>query len=45
VIRQGTLKAAMPGWGRTLADDDIRAVTAYVFYLARHKVPDELRKP
>ena len=35
----------MDGWGNVLDPPQIRAVTAYVYYLAKRPVPDELRLP
>jgi hypothetical protein len=33
----------MTGWGNVLDPPDIRAVAAYVYYLAKRPVPEELR--
>jgi cytochrome c oxidase cbb3-type subunit 3 len=44
VINKGVPTASMPGFGRTLGAEDVRSVTAYVYYLARREVPAELRK-
>jgi cytochrome c oxidase cbb3-type subunit 3 len=43
IIAGGVEKAAMPGWESTLGEKGVRSVTAYVFYLARRPVPEELR--
>jgi mono/diheme cytochrome c family protein len=43
VVSEGVTNASMPGWGRTLGPDRVRAVTAYVLYLAGRKVPAEWR--
>jgi mono/diheme cytochrome c family protein len=45
VISQGVEGTRMAGWGQVLEPSQIRAVTTYVFYLARQPVPEELRKP
>lgn len=45
VVRDGVKDTAMPGWGKVFGPDDLRAVTAYVYYLARRDVPKSLRKP
>ena len=45
VIAQGSEGTSMPGWELALKPDGLRAVTAYVFYLARRPVPDALRGP
>jgi cytochrome c oxidase cbb3-type subunit 3 len=43
VVTQGVRDTSMPGWRGTFTADEIRAVSAYVFYLAGRTVPDELR--
>lgn len=45
VIDKGVANSAMPGWGRTLGAADLRAVAAYVYYLAGRGAPEPLRKP
>jgi cytochrome c oxidase cbb3-type subunit III len=35
----------MDGWGRVLDPPEIKAVAAYVYYLAKRTAPEELRKP
>jgi cytochrome c oxidase cbb3-type subunit 3 len=45
VISKGIPETRMTGWGQLLEPSQIRAVTAYVFYLARQPVPPELRSP
>jgi cytochrome c oxidase cbb3-type subunit 3 len=45
VLREGVPDSAMPAWKETLSDEQLRAVAAYVYYLARHDVPEVLRKP
>jgi mono/diheme cytochrome c family protein len=45
VIAQGSPQTAMSAWGGVLDDAEIRAVAAYVYYLAGRKVPEELRPP
>jgi cytochrome c oxidase cbb3-type subunit III len=44
VISKGVDGTRMAGWGQLLEPPQLRAVTAYVFYLARQPVPEELRK-
>jgi cytochrome c oxidase cbb3-type subunit 3 len=44
VISKGVQGTRMAGWGQLLEPHQLRAVTAYVFYLARQPVPKELRK-
>jgi cytochrome c oxidase cbb3-type subunit 3 len=44
VISQGVEGTRMAGWGLVLEPSQLRAVTAYVFYLAREPVPRALRK-
>ncbi len=44
VISQGVQGTRMAGWGLVLAPSQLRAVTAYVFYLARAPVPATLRE-
>jgi cytochrome c oxidase cbb3-type subunit 3 len=45
VIDKGVPNTRMEGWSRVLDPPELRAVAAYVYYLARRPVPDELRKP
>ena len=45
VIGQGVPNTRMDGWGRVLDPPEIKAVAAYVYYLAKQPVPEELRKP
>lgn len=45
VVAQGVKGTAMPGWRGVLDPGELRAVTAYVYYLAGRPVPDELRAP
>ena len=45
VIDKGVPNTRMEGWSRVLDPPDLRAVAAYVYYLAKRPVPDELRKP
>jgi cytochrome c oxidase cbb3-type subunit III len=45
VIDKGVPNTRMDGWGRVLDPPEIKAVAAYVYYLARRDVPEELRKP
>ena len=43
VISRGVDGTRMAGWGLVLEPSQLRAVAAYVFYLARRPVPEELR--
>jgi cytochrome c oxidase cbb3-type subunit III len=45
VITEGSPNTRMSGWGRILDPGDIRAVAAYVYYLGKRPIPEELRKP
>jgi cytochrome c oxidase cbb3-type subunit 3 len=45
VITEGVPNTRMNGWGRILDRDEIRAVAAYVYYLGKRAVPEELRTP
>ena len=45
VISQGVPNTRMDGWGRVLDPPEIKAVAAYVYYLAKRPVPEELRTP
>ena len=45
VIGQGVPNTRMDGWGRVLDPPEIKAVAAYVYYLAKQPVPEELRSP
>jgi mono/diheme cytochrome c family protein len=45
VIRDGVPNTRMDGWSRVLDPPDQSAIAAYVYYLARRTVPDELRQP
>jgi mono/diheme cytochrome c family protein len=45
VIDRGVPNTRMESWSRVLDPPDLKAVAAYVYYLAKHPVPDELRKP
>jgi cytochrome c oxidase cbb3-type subunit 3 len=45
VIAQGVPNTRMDGWSRVLDPPEIKAVAAYVYFLAKHPVPDELRQP
>jgi cytochrome c oxidase cbb3-type subunit III len=44
VISRGVSGTRMDGWSQILDPPQIRAVTAYVFFLAKQPVPQELRK-
>ena len=45
VVSQGVRDSAMPPWKTTLNNLELRAATAYVYYLARRPVPEALRTP
>jgi cytochrome c oxidase cbb3-type subunit 3 len=45
VISKGVEGTRMAPWGTALEDSQLRAVTAYVYYLARQPVPAEVRNP
>lgn len=45
VIAHGVPNAAMAGWKGTFGPEGVRAVTAYVFFLAGREIPAELRTP
>jgi cytochrome c oxidase cbb3-type subunit III len=45
VIARGSPGTAMTAWGGVLDPPELRAVAAYVFYLAGRPVPDAYRKP
>ena len=45
VIGKGVPNTRMEGWSRVLDPPELQAVAAYVYYLAKRPVPDELRKP
>ena len=44
VVTKGVDQTAMPGWAGTLSPEDLRAVSAYVYYLAGRKVPEAYRR-
>ena len=45
VIGQGVPNTRMDGWSRVLDPPELKAVAAYVYFLAKHPVPDEIRRP
>jgi cytochrome c oxidase cbb3-type subunit III len=45
VISKGVPGSRMDAWSHVLDPPDLRAVAAYVYYLAKRPVPDGLRKP
>lgn len=45
VIENGVPNTRMDPWRHILGPPETRAVAAYVYYLARRPVPEELRKP
>jgi cytochrome c oxidase cbb3-type subunit 3 len=45
VIAKGVPNTRMEGWSRVLDPPEVRAVAAYVYYLAKRPVPEGLRKP
>ena len=44
VIDKGVPNTRMDGWGRVLDPPELKAVAAYVYFLAKRTVPEELRK-
>jgi cytochrome c oxidase cbb3-type subunit 3 len=44
VVRDGVANTRMTGWNNVLDPPQVRAVAAYVYYLAKRPVPEELRK-
>jgi cytochrome c oxidase cbb3-type subunit III len=44
VVSKGVKDTAMPGWSGTYRPEQLRAIAAYTYYLAKRPVPDELRK-
>ena len=44
VIGQGVPNTRMDGWSRVLDPPELKAVAAYVYFLAEHPVPEEIRK-
>jgi cytochrome c oxidase cbb3-type subunit III len=44
VIGQGVPNTRMDGWGRVLDPPEVKAVAAYVYFLAKRPVPDEIRR-
>jgi len=45
VIGQGVPNTRMEGWSRVLNPPELKAVAAFVYYLAKRPVPEELRQP
>ena len=45
VIGQGVPNTRMDGWSRVLDPPELKAVAAYVYYLAKQPVPEALREP
>jgi cytochrome c oxidase cbb3-type subunit III len=45
VIADGSPDTAMPSWEPALKEDGVRAVAAYVYYLAQRPIPELLRTP
>ena len=45
VIDKGVPDTRMEGWGRVLDPPEIKAVAAFVYYLAKQPVPEALRRP
>jgi mono/diheme cytochrome c family protein len=45
VIDKGVPNTRMDGWGRVLDPPELKAAAAYVYFLAKRDVPEELRKP
>jgi mono/diheme cytochrome c family protein len=44
VIGQGVPNTRMDGWSRVLDPPELNAVAAYVYYVAKRPVPEELRE-
>jgi cytochrome c oxidase cbb3-type subunit 3 len=44
VISKGVEGTRMAGWGQLLEPSELRAVTAYVYYLAKQPVPEVMRQ-
>jgi cytochrome c oxidase cbb3-type subunit III len=44
VIGQGVPNTRMEGWGRVLDPPEVKAVAAYVYFLAKRAVPEEIRR-
>jgi cytochrome c oxidase cbb3-type subunit 3 len=44
VIGQGVPNTRMDGWGRVLDPPEVKAVAAYVYFLAKRPVPGEIRR-
>jgi mono/diheme cytochrome c family protein len=45
VLANGVKDAQMPGWAGTYGLEDLKAVAAYTYQIARKPVPDALRAP
>jgi cytochrome c oxidase cbb3-type subunit III len=45
VIGQGVPNTRMEGWSRVFDPPELKAVAAYVYFLAKHPVPEEVRRP
>jgi cytochrome c oxidase cbb3-type subunit III len=45
VIAKGVPETRMTGWSNVLDPPELKAAAAYVYYLAKHAVPEELRQP
>ena len=45
VIGQGVPNTRMDGWSRVLDPPELKAVAAYVYYLAKRPVPETIREP
>jgi mono/diheme cytochrome c family protein len=45
VIARGVPDTRMTGWSNVLDPPELKAVAAYVYYLAKRPVPQELRQP
>ncbi len=45
VIAKGVPETRMAGWSTVLDPPEVKSVAAYVYYLAKHPVPEELRQP
>jgi mono/diheme cytochrome c family protein len=45
VIAKGVPETRMAGWSTVLDPPEVKSVAAYVYYLAKHPVPEEFRQP
>ena len=45
VLAEGVKDAQMPAWAGTYGPEDLKAIAAYVYQIAKKPVPEALRKP